>query len=163
MEVLDLCRKRHSVRCFTAVPISDEDRLYLMEAARWAATSGNRQARRFVIIEDPGRLKQVAERASMQDFVADVGMLVFGVATDADSRGAVADVFISMTQMELAAVERGLGTIWLGRFDREAIPGILAVPEGMEVVMALAVGHACEKGSAKEKLSVEELFAVDRF
>lgn len=161
MSVLDLCRHRYSVRSFTGEPIGDEDRLYLMEAARWAATSGNRQARRFVIIEDSVRLRQVVERAGMQDFVADAGMLVFGVATTAGNRGAAADVFISMTQMELAAVERGLGTIWLGMWDRQVIPDILVVPEEMEVVMALAIGHPSGKGSPKEKLPLDELFTSD--
>lgn len=161
MKVLELCRQRHSVRSFTGEPISDEDRLYLMEAARWAATSGNRQARRFVVIQDPLRLQRLVEEASMQDFVADVGMLVFGVATTAGNRGAVADVFISMTQMELAAVERGLGTIWLGRFDREVVPRFLGVPDGMDVVMGLAFGHACGKDCPREKLPVEDLFTVD--
>ncbi len=162
MDVVDLCRRRRSVRSFTGQAVSCDDRYHLMEAARWAATSSNRQARRFVIIEDPARIKETVQRASMQDFVAGAGLLIFGVATDRGKRGALADVLISMTQMEMAAVQRGLGTIWLGYWDRDVISEMIGVAADMEVVMGMAIGYARDEGAPRDKLPVEELFAEDQ-
>ncbi len=161
VNVVDLCRRRRSVRAFTGETISTEDEAYLMEAARWAATSSNRQARRFVIISDSVRIGEIVEQAHMQDFVAGASLLIFGVATERGKRGALADVLISMTQMEMAAVERGLGTIWLGYWDRDVVPGMIGATGELEVVMGMAIGCAADEGAPKEKLSVEDLFVYD--
>ena len=162
MGVADLCRRRSSIRAFTQEAVSDREREEITEAARWAATSNNRQARRFVMVEDPSRIRDMVDRASMQDFVGEAGLLVFGVATEKGGRGAIMDVVISMTQMEMAAVELGLGTIWLGSWDREVISEMLGVPGEMEVVVGMAIGHARDEGAPRDKLPHEVLFSWDR-
>ncbi len=162
MNVLDMCRRRWSVRSFTGDPVDTKDLEYLMEAARWAATSGNRQARRFVLLRDAERIGELVQCASMQDFVRDAGVLIFGIAAERSKPGARSDVIISLAQLEMAAVERGLGTIWLGMWESEAVRQYLQVPEDMEPVVALAVGHAGERGAPRDKLSTEELFMYDR-
>ena len=88
--------------------------------------------------------------------------MVFGVATEKGGRGAIMDVVISMTQMEMAAVELGLGTIWLGSWDREVISEMLGVPGEMEVVVGMAIGHARDEGAPRDKLPHEVLFSWDR-
>jgi len=83
MSLLDLCRKRWSVRNFTGDPVSAVDMEYLKEVGRWAATSRNRQARRFVVVRDPENIRELVRAANMQEFVARAGTLIFGIAEDA--------------------------------------------------------------------------------
>ncbi len=163
MKVLDLCKKRYSVRDFTGESVDDDVLQYVLEAGRWAATARNRQARRFVVIDEPGEIDALVHEASMQDFVSDAGVLIFGVATDPQSSGAMADVIISLTQMELAAVQRGLGTIWLGIWGRESIHEKLMIPDDHHVLAALALGHPSSEGHPKSKLPPEELFRFGKF
>ena len=162
MSLLDLCRRRWSVRKFTGDQVSAVDMEYLKEVGRWAATSRNRQARRFVLVRDLENIRELVREAKMQDFVADAGTLVFGVAEDAGG-GARADVLISMTQMEMAALELGLGTIWLGIWDRDVVRSRLEIPPDVTPVVCLAIGHPGEAGSPRSKLSVENLFFEERF
>lgn len=159
--VLSLMQRRHSVRAFNGQPVSAEHLSYICEAGRWAATSSNKQARHFVLITDPELRKRLVTDCKMQPFVSDAGLVVVGIATNAESNGSTADVFISMTQMELAAVELGLGTIWLGIWDREAVASMIGLPAGQRIVTLMAIGHAAQPGSPKEKLPVSQLFSVD--
>lgn len=163
MKVLDLCRARYSVRDFTGESVKQEDLEYVMEAGRWAATSRNRQARRFVVVNKPDKIKKVVREASMQDFVADAGVLVFGFTTDDGKAGSVADVIISMTQMEIAAVEKGLGTIWLGIWEEEGVRQQLEIPSDNKIVVCLALGHPEGGGEPKDKLPLENLYHFNSF
>ncbi len=162
MSILDICRKRWSVRKFTGEPLSAADLEYLKEVGRWAATSRNRQARRFVVVHDRDNIRSLVEEAKMQDFVESAGALIFGVAEDGSS-GSKVDVVISLTQMEMAAVEQGLGTIWLGIWDRDVVRRRLEIPGGMAPVVALAIGQSAEVGSPRKKLPVEDLFRSETF
>ncbi len=162
MSLLDLCRKRWSVRNFTGDPVSAVDMEYLKEVGRWAATSRNRQARRFVVVRDPENIRELVRAANMQEFVARAGTLIFGIAEDAGG-GAKIDVVISLAQMEMAALELGLGTIWLGIWDRDVVASRLAIPPDVTPVVCLAIGHPGETGSPRSKLPVEELFFEETF
>lgn len=162
-EILSLMKKRYSVRAFNGQPVSDGDLAYICEAGRWAATSSNKQARHLVLITDPALRKKLVTDCKMQPFVADAGLVVAGVATNAESGGSTADVYISMTQMELAAVEKGLGTIWLGIWDREGVASMIGLPAGQRIVVLMAIGHAAQPGAPKEKLPVDQLFSTDHY
>jgi len=60
-ELLSLIRSRRSIRRFTDAPVSREDLLRLLEAARWAPSNHNRQPWRFIVLEDPAQIVAVAE------------------------------------------------------------------------------------------------------
>jgi len=162
-DVLSLMKKRYSVRAFNGQAVSEQDLSYICEAGRWAATSNNKQARHFVLITDPELRRRLVSECKMQPFVADAGVVVVGIATNAESGGSTADVFISMTQMELAAVERGLGTIWLGIYDREAVASMIGLPAGQRIVSLMAIGHAAAEGAPREKKPISELYSINRY
>lgn len=162
MSVLNLMQQRRSVRAYTGAPVAPEALTTLCEAGRWAATSSNKQARHFVLITDPELRARLVADCKMQAFVKDAGVVVVGIATNAESGGSTADVYISLTQMELAAVELGLGTIWLGIWDREAVGALVGLPQGQKIVCLMAIGHAADNGAPKEKAPVSALFSTDR-
>jgi len=61
LELLEIMRARRSVRQFTDRPVERDDILRLLEAARWAPSNHNRQPWRFLVIEDPTQIRQLAE------------------------------------------------------------------------------------------------------
>ena len=63
MDFFEVIRKRRSVRRFTDGPVSEEDILTMLEAARLAPSATNEQPWRFIIIRDREFKKQ------MQDMV----------------------------------------------------------------------------------------------
>jgi len=53
-ELLDLLKKRRSIRTFKPDPVSDEYVDKIIEAGRWAPSGFNQQPWEFVIVKDPG-------------------------------------------------------------------------------------------------------------
>lgn len=64
--LLETIKARRSIRRFSARPVSREDILRLIEAARWAPSNHNRQPWRFVVLEDKGEIAQLAERVGQK-------------------------------------------------------------------------------------------------
>ena len=61
----------------------------------------------------------------------------------------------------LQAKALGLGTCWIGGLDREALAGILRLPDHMEVVGLLTVGFPAEDPDPTERKSLEEIVHYD--
>lgn len=161
MKVIDVYRKRRSVRSFVPGPIASELWEEILEAGRIAATSRGKQARRFVTITDPKLIAETVDQAKMQVFLKDCSALVVGCQTS--EAASAADVIIAMAQMETVAVSHGLGTLWLGVFDREVIRRRTNLPDDYKEVLMMAFGHPAEAGNQPPKLPKEELFRESRF
>lgn len=63
-DLLSLVRTRRSIRKFSVAPVSREDLLRVLEAARWAPSNHNRQPWRFIVLEDKSQIAGLAERVS---------------------------------------------------------------------------------------------------
>lgn len=61
-ELLALMRSRRSVRRFLERRPPREEIERLIEAARWAPSNHNRQGWRFIVFEDPGAIRELAEQ-----------------------------------------------------------------------------------------------------
>ena len=162
-ELLQLFQKRRSVRTFTGEPLTAEELDLIREAGRWAASSSNKQARRFILIHGREEVARFAQEARMNPFAARAGLLVLGWSTNVESRGATADVFISMTQMETMAWSLGLGTCWLGTFARDDVPGMVGGAAPGWPVMMMAIGRYEGEGHCKEKMAADEMFLNNHF
>lgn len=158
MYLLDVFRSRYSVRNYQNKPISERVLKDVLEAGRWAATSRNQQARRFIVITDSTLMDRLQQEAYMQPFVKDASVLLVGIATNGESGGAVADVLISMTQMETMAVASGLGTCWIGVFDAAKAAQLLGIPDEHKIVCMMTIGYPAAPGQPRDKLSIEELY-----
>ena len=161
MSVLEVFKRRRSVRGFVSKPIPEDIWEDILEAGRIAATSRGKQARRFVTITDPAIIAETVQEAKMQAFLRECSVLIVGCATETASSGA--DVIISMAQMEATAVAHCLGTLWLGQFDRDVIAHRINLPEGFKVVLMMAFGYAAGECQQAAKLPVNELFFENTF
>ncbi len=158
-QIVELYKSRASVRRFTGERIPPKVLQAVKEAGRWAATARNRQARRFSALTEREDIAELVHQADMQAFVEKTGAVIIGWA-EADSPGSDADVLISMSQMEAAALAAGLGTIWLGIFDREVVASRFDKPDGWMPRVMLAMGVPAREFEPKSKLSNEELYGI---
>ena len=161
MKIIDVYRLRRSVRSFAPGPIDQSVWEEILEGGRLAATSRGKQARRFITITDPTLIAETVEQAKMQTFLKDCSALVVGCQTGEAT--SAADVIISMAHMEAVAVSHGLGTIWLGVFDRDVISRRINLPEDYKAVLMMAFGHPSETLRQPPKLDKEELFRENHF
>jgi nitroreductase len=130
MNFFNLLKKRTSIRSFTERPVQEEDVDKLLRAANSAPSAGNLQAYEILVIKDDDLQKDLAEDAHGQKFIKK-SPVMFAFLQDAPrskdkygERGefySIQDGTIAASYLQLAAVELGLGSCWVGAFDEEKV------------------------------------------
>ncbi len=141
--LLDIIRKRRSVRVYKTGKVSDTQLQTILEAARWAPSGANTQPWEFVVTRDRKKMKKVRQiyddewrqrksedpvhyKGLKKDYVGDVSVLVL-VCGDARTKQVYlttrqpgdreklfqASIANAAEQMMLAAASMNLGTVWV--------------------------------------------------
>jgi nitroreductase len=154
---LETMKRRRSIRRFTPDPVSDEQMLYLLEAAMCAPTGGNTQSWRFVVIRDAEIRRRLTEVNPYSEMCveAPVVIAVCGEENQNWRRTSsfpywIDDACVAAENILLAATALGLGAVWVGMKD---MPNW--TPEDMAKVYPVNDIHGLEK-HMKEVLGLPE-------
>jgi nitroreductase len=147
---------RTSVRRFDPRPVPDHEVRELAEAARAAPSAQNGQPWRFVAVRG-AESREALARAALSGLFrrsAFVARAPLVIALCADRTGAAAaamtvkdgamyqlDCGIAGEHLVLRAAELGIGTCWVGWFNRRAAARSLGAPRGVRVVALIAAGY----------------------
>ncbi|NLZ55301.1 MAG: nitroreductase [Clostridiaceae bacterium] len=142
----ELARRRHTVRKFTAEPVTDEQLAAVLETTSLAMTAANRQPQRwFAIRSDAART--AVEQCTTSLFNPPLYLLLAYDANqvwrnryDGHDSGEV-DSAIAGTFLSFALEEQGLASCWIGSFDRAKASRLLGLPDNLRPVALFAVGH----------------------
>ncbi|MCK9357672.1 MAG: nitroreductase family protein [Dehalococcoidia bacterium] len=170
MNVHEAIRARHSVRDFRSTPVPEESLARVLEAARLAPSSSNRQEWRFIVVRDEDRRRRLAVAANNQMFIAVAPVIIATVATEPDSimtcglpRYAV-DCTIAIDHVTIAAVEEGLGTCWIGAFSQEKVRDILGVGPDCMVVTIMPLGYPTSDAvPAKSRKRLQDIVRYETY
>lgn len=185
--ILDLLRKRFSVRSFQETPVPVDILHDMLEAGRLSPSGGNEQAWRFGVITDGSIIARVAEAAYQQKWIAFAPLvIVLCTQKDQDDNGGRdiqvqrfpewADEVMSMdaqlysalnseehqtkipaVHMALVALEHGIGCTWVSRFEVSSVARIINVPDGYFPSEILVFGYPAESGHQAKKRPLDEL------
>lgn len=162
--LLALLRERRSVRRYRADPVPEAMIEQVLEAGRWAPSANNLQPWNFIVVRDPVIQGQIAEatvytsapRVHLNE--SPVLIVLCGVERDRVYHEFLnGDVAMAALQMMLQAKALGLGTCWVGGLDREAIAGLLRIPDPFEVVCLLTLGFPAEEPPAPPRKPLSEI------
>lgn len=165
MDILKTIKKRRSIRDFTKREIRNDIIDNLIDALIWAPSAGNLQARKFYFVKDEGLKKKIAVAALKQHFLAEAPLVVVGCTDSRISyrygeRGvslySIQDVSCSLMGMMLVAHDYGLGSVWVGAFDEDAVSEILKLQKYLRPVAIVAVGYSSKVPSPPPRISKEE-------
>lgn len=157
MDVCDAIATRKSVRAYLDKPIEEEKLNAVLEAARLAPSASNRQEWRFVIVREKEVRSQVAMAAGQQMFIAQAPVIIVACA---ETDGHIMtcgepcypiDVAIALDHLTLRAVELGLGTCWIGKFNADEVKKILGIPDEIKVVQLMPLGYPVEPDAVQKK------------
>jgi nitroreductase len=56
----------------------------------------------------------------------------------------------------LLAYDRGLGTVWVGKFEEKEISKILALPENLRPIVIVPIGYPAEKPIAPDRIKKDK-------
>lgn len=180
MNFLELVQKRRSVRRYADKPVAKEDILKCLEAARLAPSACNSQPWHFIVIDEPGLRKRVAERIfsglyGMNKFAKDAPVLVAVVSEKMkflasvgsqvrDTRYFLMDIGIACEHFILQAEELGIGSCWMGWFDEKALKEELRISKDKKIDIVVSLGYADEeKMPAKARKSLEEIGSFNQY
>ena len=157
MEFYEALRTRRSVRSFSNEDIPDDVLTRVLDATRMAPSANNKQPWHFVVVKDPARRAELGKLCSGQSFVGQAPVVVVFAGTRyMDPYGWIGDnmflvdVTIAIDHFTLAARAEGLGTCWIGAFDKAGVSKFCGLPKGVEPIMASPLGYPASSGSFRE-------------
>ena len=145
--MLELIKRRRSIRRYTAEEVGEEEVQELLEAAMAAPSADNLQSWRFVVVRDTG-LRRALAKAHPWARMATEAPVVFVVLGDQQlSSHWVEDCSAATENLLLMASGLGLGAVWVGlsggaeRHVRE----VVKAPPNMKALCLVPVGHPAEE------------------
>ena len=162
MEVYEAIFGRRSIRQFTDEPIEDATLEKLLDAARWAPNSSNRNAWRFVVITSDSAKRQILRFApGISDRPAAIIVICIEpqeeIMNESKRLTFMADAAIAAENICLAAHAEGIGTCMVASFADIALRPLLSLPEDVSPYITLALGYPDEDPEPPDRLSLEEI------
>lgn len=171
MDILEIIRKRRSIREFEDRAVPEEAMDDLVEALRWAPSAGNLQSRFFYLILNPALREELAEAAYAQDFIAQAPLVVVAcadrrIAHTYGRRGTelymIQDSSASVQNLLLVAHAKGLGAVWVGSFDEERVRSLLDIPDDLRPVSIVPIGWPAETPSPRSRVPRDHVVKIVR-
>lgn len=154
MDIQECIHKRRSVRKYLSKEVSNETVSEILDIARLAPSAYNAQNWRFIIVTDREKRKQIADCCSSQHWMTDAPVFIVvcnfhkklnDMHKEKGMLFSTQDCAIVASYIQLLAVEKGLGTCWIGAFDNDELNRIihnpaLNVPQEVKVEAVLTLG-----------------------
>ena len=152
MDLIQGILNRKSIRYFKPHTIAEDEVRLLLECARFAPSGGNRQPWEFLVVDEPGAIKQIY----------DFGWKVYGGGTNVCRFGEAsllvfflggAQCYLAAENLALAAYGLGYGSCMIGGFDRRKTKTLLGIPLRKRIRLFVAVGVADEERSNQARFA----------
>src|SRR5438552_2639697 len=168
--VLQTIRTRRVVRSFTDEPVSEANLRMILEAARWALSAGNRYISKFLVVQDPNRIRLVksvspgmlARPTALIVILTDLQKAAEQQVQIGRDTATEVDVGTAAQNMSLMAHALGLGSCPATSFSRSGVAATLDLPPTLLPEFILQLGHPAPqprvmRSGAVTKLPVESL------
>lgn len=152
--MIDLLRKRRSIRAFTPEKVAEEKVEILIEALLRSPTSRGINPWEFVVVDDSELLAQLsASKEHGSAFLRNAPLAIVVCADSARSDVWVEDCSIASIVVQLTALSLGLGSCWVQirnrPHDRETsaeqfVQRLLGLPEPIKVESIIGIGYPAE-------------------
>jgi nitroreductase len=151
MNVLDLLKKRRSIRKYQAKLVEGEKVAEVLEAARLGPSANNQQPCHFIVISK-AEVRESLRAAYKAEWFIQAPIIIVGCVNakeawrrrDGEDYWKV-DLAIAMQNLVLSATELGLGTCWIANFDENPIKKALNIPKETRVVAMTPLGYPDEE------------------
>lgn len=168
MKFLELAKKRNSIRGYKTKPVEDEKLKEILEAAQMAPTGANRQAFQLIVVHTAGKKEDDLKAIYKADWFPKTPVFICACATETEGQpyreaGANLNIGIVIDHLVMAATDLGLGTCWIGAFDREAVTRVLGIPANVHPVILVALGYPDAEPRPKTRKPIEELVRYERW
>ncbi len=158
MSLLDIAKKRYSVRNYESRKVEKEKLDKILEIAHVAPTAANKQPVHLIVVQDKEKLESISKAANI--FNAPLAIIVCADHNKAwkrphDSKKTTdIDASILTDHMMLEATELGLGSVWICLFKSDVLKKEFSLPDNLEPINILAIGYGKDIPADAERHSL---------
>lgn len=178
METMECIRTRRSIRRFMEREVAEELILELLEAVRWAPSWSNTQTWEVVAVKEPETRLELARllisNPAYQGLIEAPVAMVFcsrlglsgaknGVYSTVKGDWSMFDCAIACQNFCLAAHDKGLGTVYIGRFKHGEVDRLLELPQGVESVVIIPLGYAAKGTKSSSRRELKEFVHAEKY
>ena len=172
MELIEVIKKRRSVRRFKDQAIDENIIKKIIELGNLAPSAGNLQPRDFIVVKDLQTKEKLARAALDQRFIIEAPVVIAVCAnirrgSPYGMRGrelyCIQDSAAAIENMLLAIVDKGLACCWVGAFDENAVSEILGLSSHVRPMALLPIGYSDEKTKPSSRIDIDELIHYERW
>ena len=170
MSILEVLKKRRSIRKYQTKLVEKDKVLKVLEAARLGPSADNMQPCQFIVVTDEEVRERLRASYNAEWFVHAPVIIVCCASPKGSWRRKdgeeywKVDAAIAMQNLILAATEEGLGTCWITNFDEKAAKKALNIPKEIRVVAMTPLGYpAEEKALVTDRKPLDTLVHYDKW
>lgn len=167
LDVMAAIYQRRSVRHFLDAPVDRKIILESLRAASWAPSGLNNQPWRFALIWDTDAKDQLAKLTRYATVLRSAAVLIpvfLNKETSYDHLKDAQAIGAAIQNLLLALHAQGLGAVWIGEIlkNRDRVLDTLGLPERLELMAVVAVGHPAHRNQSSHRQPVEELIVLEK-
>ncbi|MBM6993287.1 MAG: nitroreductase family protein [Prevotella sp.] len=150
-----LVQRRRSHRRFTDEEVSAEDLQLILRAALMSPTSKGQRNWQFAVVDNKRDIEKLSDAKDMgSQFMKGAPLAIVVMGDPKVNDCWIEDCSIAAISMQYQCEDLGLGSCWIqmrarglsdGHTANEVIHGILGLPDHLEVLCVLAIGHAADE------------------
>ena len=145
MEVIEAIRRKRAVRNYKPEPLPEDVVQQILYAGRRAQSSKNSQPWRFVAVRDPETLAQLAQFGDYARHLPSAALAVAILTPDPQAYYWVMfDAGQAAANMQLAAVELGVGSCIVTMHRPEGTRDVLGYPDDLHLRMLVTFGYPAD-------------------
>lgn len=150
--IIDSIFKRRSIRKYIEKEVENEKLILLLKAAMAAPTAANRQPWEFIVVTDGEKLSELRSTLREGQYNAPVAIVVCGNSklafSNKDKEIWTQDYSAAIENMLIAAVELGLGSVWIGLYPQinkcKPVCEVLNIPDYVIPMSVVYFGYPAE-------------------
>ncbi|MFV0341338.1 MAG: nitroreductase family protein [Anaerocolumna sp.] len=150
--VINSIFKRRSIRNYIQKEVEKEKIILLLKAAMAAPTAANRQPWEFIVVNDAEKLNKLKCTLREGQYNAPLAVVVCGnmklAFRNKDKEIWTQDCSAAIENMLIAAVELGLGSVWIGLYPQmnkcNPVSKVLNIPEHVIPMSIVYFGYPAE-------------------
>lgn len=156
MDAWQAIETRRTIRRYRQQPIPQEMVVRIVNAGRLAASAGNAQPIRFVVVNEPSLLAEVFSTLAWLRAAGDPPegqrptAYVVVLGDTAISASYQSDAAAACQNMQTAAWAEGIGSCWIGSVNRPKLKGLLGLPDNLEIYAVISLGYPAETAVAED-------------
>jgi nitroreductase len=121
----------------------------VLDAGRLTSSARNMQPWFFVAVTDKEKLQKLGEFATSGNYLAKSSFCIV-IVTDPEKRWHAVDGTRAVQNMTIQAWALGLGTSWIGTFEKDKVKELLNIPKNLDILTLLPFGYPTKKYIGKK-------------